>query len=153
MKTLNEYLNTNPNKNVYSTFTKYIDFNATIKVLEANGFKEIDLKNKRYQEASQEMAVLAEKVNYPIYYIYPNILKDQHDNDTTFIRFCKCGKITKDNPIYLLRFTLDNKVPYYDPSITKGFCTMIYFDEDHFLRETNLLTYENFLRETKNYFN
>lgn len=141
MRSLVEFLSTDVHIKERIEFPEKLDYDKIINALKDYGFREIKLQ-RGFDTANNEMAAVATSSKKPLFSL-GNDLRDDSGDTYRFFRFCNRGKISKENPIFLLRISYYNTVP----NTRKGFCTIIYPGHDEDIR-----TYEQFLKIIINYF-
>jgi hypothetical protein len=119
-----------------------LDYDQIINALKDFGFKEIKLSHE-FDTANKEMVGAAISSEKPLLAFGNNDLRDGNGDPYRFFRFCNKGKISKENPIFLLRISYNNTIP----NTQKGFCTIIYPRHEEDIR-----TYNDFLEMIDNYF-
>ena len=114
MKKINEYLSTKiKNKNYLGdgfptrpNYTEIIDF-----LTKKQNFKLInyDSIGNTLIDVIYDIEKAAKKIKTPLLYVTDeDFYNNASDKNYTWIRFCNCGKISDDNPIFLLRLFRDD---------------------------------------------
>jgi len=114
MKSINEYLSsTIKNKNYLSNgFPTRPNYNEILDFLKSQGFKLLNYneKNSNLCDVLEYVIEHAKESNVPLVIITDEMFvgKSREDKRHTWIRFCNCGNISNDNPIFLLRLFKDD---------------------------------------------
>ena len=118
MKTITEYLSAKPTNLDYigDKFPKKPNYDEIINYALRHGFKIAEYNHKGYLADVLNFCVnKAEHSNTGIILTTDEKFLDESDRENTWIRLFKCGTISKDNPILLLRICKndENHLPTY----------------------------------------
>ncbi len=102
---INEYLSTKVKVNKIS-FPDIPKLDTIINFLKENNFIEVKYTNNAPQKDLEDMALTGHNA-----FMY---MKNNHDDDEYWVRFCKSGRLSEENPIYFCRATNDGHIKSYD---------------------------------------
>ena len=149
MRTLNEFLSTkvqNANALDGDSFPKEYDYDIIVDFLEKNGFEKRKEIGHTYKQILTDIYRLAKSSDHPLLFEYDEDLFDDKGNPYRYIRFCNCGAIDENNPIYLLRIGYDGYIP------DKGLTPIASLEFNDFKPQVEIRTFEAFRKRVNEAF-